>query len=134
MDIIQMTRELGKALQQDDRYIAYTLAKQANDNDAVLQADIEKFTALRTDLNTLMSSENPDSEKLKELDEEIKAVYKKIMSNPNMFVFNSAQNALESLINNINQIISMCANGEDPDTCQPSGGCSGSCATCGGCG
>lgn len=134
MDIIQMTRELGKALQQDDRYIAYTLAKQANDNDAVLQADIEKFTALRSDLNTLMSSENPDSEKLKELDEEIKAVYKKIMSNPNMFVFNSAQNALESLINNINQIISMCANGEDPDTCQPSGGCSGSCATCGGCG
>lgn len=134
MDIIQMTRELGKALQQDDRYIAYTLAKQANDNDAVLQADIEKFTALRTDLNTLMSCENPDSEKLKELDEEIKAVYKKIMSNPNMFVFNSAQNALESLINNINQIISMCANGEDPDTCQPSGGCSGSCATCGGCG
>lgn len=134
MDIIQMTRELGKALQQDDRYIAYTLARQANDNDAVLQADIEKFTALRTDLNTLMSSENPDSEKLKELDEEIKAVYKKIMSNPNMFVFNSAQNALESLINNINQIISMCANGEDPDTCQPSGGCSGSCATCGGCG
>lgn len=134
MDIIQMTRELGKALQQDDRYIAYTLAKQANDNDAVLQADIEKFTALRAELNTLMSGENPDSEKLKELDEDIKAVYKKIMSNPNMFVFNSAQNALESLINNINQIISMCANGEDPDTCQPSGGCSGSCATCGGCG
>lgn len=134
MDIIQMTRELGKALQQDDRYIAYTLAKQANDDDTVLQADIEKFTALRNELNTAMSGENPDSEKLKELDEEIKAVYKKIMSNPNMFVFNSAQNALESLVNNINQIISMCANGEDPDTCQPSSGCSGSCAGCGGCG
>ena len=37
MDVIQMTRELGKAIQQDDRYTAYMLAKQANDNDAELQ-------------------------------------------------------------------------------------------------
>ena len=27
MDIIEMTRELGKAIQQDERYVAYTLAK-----------------------------------------------------------------------------------------------------------
>ena len=33
MDIIEMTRELGKALQQDDRYVAYSLAKQVNDDD-----------------------------------------------------------------------------------------------------
>ena len=31
MDIIEMTRELGKAIQADDRYIAYCLAKQANE-------------------------------------------------------------------------------------------------------
>ena len=43
MDIIEMTRELGKALQQDDRYIAYSLAKQVNDDDTELQADIKKF-------------------------------------------------------------------------------------------
>ena len=47
MDVIEMTRELGKVLQQDDRYIAYNLAKQVNDNDAELQADIENFTNLR---------------------------------------------------------------------------------------
>lgn len=51
-----------------------------------------------------------------------------------MIVFNAAQQALEGLINNVNQIISLCANGEDPDTCQPSTGCTGSCSTCGGCG
>ena len=36
MDIMEMTRELGKALQQDDRYTAYMLAKKANDDDKEL--------------------------------------------------------------------------------------------------
>lgn len=135
MDVIEMTRELGKALQQDDRYIAYSLAKQVNDNDNELQEDIERFSALRSELNDVMSRKNPETEKLKELDTDIKAVYQKIMSNQNMIVFTAAQKNLESLVTNINQIISLCANGEDPDTCQPpESNCTGSCATCGGCG
>ena len=134
MDVIELTRELGKAIQQDDRYIAYNLAKQVNDNDSELQADIERFSQLRSDLNKAMSEENKDGDKLQKIDEELKAVYQKIMSNKNMLVFNAAQQALEGLINNVNQIISLCANGEDPDTCQPSTGCTGSCSTCGGCG
>lgn len=135
MDVIEMTRELGKALQQDDRFIAYDLAKQVNDNDKELQEDIKKFDTLRTDLNEEMSKKNPETERLKSLDTDIKAVYQKIMSNKNMIVFTAAQKNLESLVTNINQIISLCANGEDPETCQPpESNCTGSCATCGGCG
>ena len=134
MDVIELTRELGKAIQQDDRFIAYNLAKQANDNDQELNADIEKFSALRLELTNTMSCEDKDTDKIKQLDEDIKSLYQKIMSNKNMLVFQGAQKALEDLVNNINQIISLCANGEDPETCQPSTGCSGSCATCGGCG
>ncbi|HRR75612.1 MAG TPA: YlbF family regulator [Ruminococcus sp.] len=133
MDIIEMTRELGKALQNDDRFIAYNLAKQANDNDKELNDDIEKFSALRADLTNAMSAEDKDTDLIKQLDEDIKSTYQKIMSNKNMLVFQGAQAALENLVNNINQIISMCANGEDPATCQPSTGCTGSCSTCGGC-
>ena len=44
MDIIEMTRELGKAIQADDRYIAYTLAKQANDDDE--QTIYDAFTRM----------------------------------------------------------------------------------------
>ena len=134
MDIIEMTRELGKALQADDRYTAYMLAKQANDNDTVLQALINGFENMRLQLNEELAKDDKDTERIKELDEGIKSNYKQIMSNKNMIVFTAAQGSLEALVNNINQIITMCANGEDPDTCQPSTGCSGSCATCGGCG
>ena len=134
MDIIEMTRELGKALQNDDRFIAYTLAKQANENDAELNKLIEEFEQMRSDLNTELCKEDKDTDRIKELDEGIKSRYKKIMENKNMIVFTGAQNALESLVNNMNQIITMCANGEDAETCQPSTGCTGSCSTCGGCG
>ena len=44
MNVIELTRELGKALQQDERYIAYHAAKLANDNDADLQNLIGDFT------------------------------------------------------------------------------------------
>ena len=134
MDIIEMTRELGKALQNDDRYIAYDLAKQANDNDEVLQKQIASFEEMRVQLTYELSKEDKDTDKIKELDQSIKDTYQKIMSNRNMMVFSAAQNALEALVNNMNQIITLCANGEDPATCEPSTGCTGSCATCGGCG
>ena len=134
MDIMEMTRELGKAIQQDDRYTAYMLAKQANDEDKELQDDISRFEELRINLGTAMSEEDHDSDKIKELDTEIKALYQKIMKNPKMIVFSGAQQALEKLVSNVQQIISMCANGEDPETCQiPESGCTGSCASCGGC-
>ena len=134
MDIMEMTRELGKALQNDDRYIAYSLSKQACDNDEELQKQISSFDDLRSQLNTEIIKEDTDTDKIKELDQNIKDTYQKIMSNRNMVVFTGAQSALESLVSNINQIITLCANGEDPATCEPSTGCSGSCATCGGCG
>ncbi len=133
MDIIKMTRELGRALQNDDRYIAYNLAKQVNDEDKELNDDVERFSELRNELTKAMSAEDKDTDLIKQLDEDIKTTYQKVMSNKNMIVFQGAQKALEDLVTSMNQIITMCANGEDPDTCQPSTGCTGSCSTCGGC-
>ena len=133
MDIIEMARELGKALQNDDRYIAYMLAKQVNDGDEELQKDIDSFEKMRYDLSMELTKENKDTDKVKELDENIKETYNKIMSNKNMIVFSAAQKSLEQLVVNIQEIITMSANGEDPATCEPSSGCTGSCATCGGC-
>ncbi|MBP5379509.1 MAG: YlbF family regulator, partial [Ruminococcus sp.] len=84
MDIIEMTRELGKALQNDDRFIAYSLAKQANDNDAELQKLISDFEQMRSDLTAELCKEDKDTDRVKELDEGIKSNYKKIMENRNM--------------------------------------------------
>lgn len=133
MDIIEMTRELGKAIQQDERYKAYMAAKEANDKDEELQKLIGDFNLKRMNINQEMSNPEKSEERLKKLDEELKAIYAQIMGNDGMIAFNTAQNELEQLIGDINQIVTMCANGEDPDTCEIQHGCSGSCSTCGGC-
>lgn len=132
MDIIAQTRELGKMIQQDERYKAYVAARAKNDNDVDLQQLISEFSIKRSDLNNEMIKDDKDAEKLKELDETIKDLYAKIMENECMIEFNKAKSEMDSLLSQINNIITMCANGEDPETCNHVS-CGGSCSSCAGC-
>ena len=135
MTVIEMARELGKALQEDERYKKYQEAKAKNDKDTELQNMIGDFNVKRMQLNQEMQKQEKDPETMQRLDGELKEVYNKIMANPNMVEFTDAQQKVEKLINSVNFIISMAANGEDPMTCpeeQPAS-CGGSCSTCGGC-
>lgn len=135
MDAVSMARELGKLIQQDERYKAYVNAKEVNDKDEELQKLISDFEMKRYELNMEMTKTDKDADKLKELDGVIKNLYGEIMVNPSMAQFNVAKNAMDGLLAEINNIITASANGEDPETCpsKPSGGCSGSCSSCGGC-
>lgn len=134
MTLIELTRELGKALQQDARYAAYYAAKEANDNDSELQQLIADFNMGRSSLNQEMSKAEKNPEKIAKINEEVRNLYGKIMGNPNMVAYNSAKADMDDLLNQINTIITLCANGEDPATCEAKAhSCSGSCSTCGGC-
>ena len=108
MDIIQATRELGKLIQASDEYKRLRAAREANDQDSELEALIGEFTAARE-------------------------VYGKIMSRATMMEYNEASQAVNSLMTYITQILSLCVNGEDPDTCEPAPSCGGSCDSCSGC-
>ena len=85
-------------------------------------------------MNQEMQKENKDEKKLQSLNEELQQVYTDVMGNPNMMEYNIAKQELDEVVQKVNAILGMCLNGEDPDTCEiPEGGCTGSCATCGGC-
>ena len=134
MDIIEMTRELGKAIQADDRYIAYTLAKQANDDDEQLQNLINAFNLKRMQLQMEVGKPDKDNDKIQELNDVIKSSYKTIMENPKMKVYQAAKEGLDELLNQVNTIISMSANGMDPDKINlEAASCTGNCSSCGGC-
>lgn len=134
MNTIDMARELGKAIQMDERYARYHAAREKNDQDEALQKMIGDFNLKRMDLNAEMQKEERDSEKLTKLDGEIKELYSDIMKNENMNAYNDAKTEMDDLLSQINIIITMSANGEDPMTCSTEqSGCSGSCSTCGGC-
>ena len=136
MDAIKAARELGKAIQNDERYKGYVAAKEANDKDDSLQQLIGEFNLKRENLRLQMEKpENEqDKEKLQKLNKELQDCYEKVMGNPNMANFAVMKGALDQLLQEVQGIITLCCEGEDPDTCQarPSG-CTSDCSTCGGC-
>lgn len=133
MDVIEKARELGKAIQQDERFIRYAKARLANDSDKALQEAIGQFNIARMELDREVNSENKDDEKVKELNENLRKIYGDIMSSPAMVEYNTAKAELDTMVNEVNVIISKSIDGEDPETCDVKSGCTGSCSTCGGC-
>ena len=133
MDAIELTRQLGKAIQEDEKYKVFAAAKEANDKDEKLQELIGEFNLIRINLDKALSDENKDEEKVKECNEQMRTLYGKIMANETMIAYNVAKADFEKLINRINGIIDLCINGENPETAEPSDGCSGNCSACGGC-
>ncbi len=133
MDVIQQARELGKAIQQDERFIRYAKAKLANDNDAELQDSIGKFNIKRMELEQAASESEKDDEKIKVLNEELRTIYGEIMASGPMVEYNSAKALLDQMMNEVNIVLSKSLDGEDPETLTVESGCTGSCSTCGGC-
>lgn len=138
MDALMAARELGKAIQADQRYKDYVAAKEANDADEALQGLISDFSAKRQRLQVEMSKEagEQDGEKIRLMNKEMQDAYGEVMKNANMANFAVVKNAFDIMLNEVNMIISMSCEGEDPATCDPhaSHGCGGSCAACRGCG
>ena len=132
-DLIRMAKDLGKEIQASEAYIRLAAAKTANDEDEALQEMIGKFNLKRIEINTLISQESIDNEKVSKLDAEVKELYKSIMTNKNMVAFNDAKNEMDSLMEKVNNILVAAINGMDPETADQVSSCGGSCSTCGGC-
>lgn len=135
MTVMELTRQLGAALQREPEYIRLMDAKQKNDEDSVLQEDIGNLNLIRIQYNVEYSKEEDrDAKKIEEYNNQFKALYAKIMRNPNMTEYNAAKEAVDKKMDEITTILTMCINGEDPETCEiPHSSCTGSCASCGGC-
>lgn len=138
MDAIQAVRELGKAIQADERYIEYARAKKVNDEDEELQNLIGEFNLIRQ--NAAMEYNKPeeeqDKEKLTKLNADMQEAYEKVMANENMALFTVAKAGMDELMGQVNTVLTLVLQGADPETCpttQPTG-CTGSCSSCGGCG
>lgn len=132
MALVDLARQMGKELQASEEYKAMVAAREANDNDKELQDLIGKFNLKRIEINVANSSDKKDEEKQAQLDAELREIYKNIMTNESMAAFNAAKQAVDAMMNEVTTILSLCMNGEDPETCSASS-CTGSCATCGGC-
>lgn len=132
MDIIEITRELGKKMQEEPCYITMRTAQQACDDDQGLQQAIGEFNLKRMAINNEAQKDDRNEETLKRLNEEFRAAYGKIMENENMQKYNDAKVEFDALLQRITGIIGLCADGEDPATCEYEPSCGGDCSACGG--
>ncbi len=131
-DMLELARELARTLQQDERFIRTQMAQAAADEDEELQSLIGEFNLKRIAVGNETSKEDKDEAKLKTLDGEIRELYALIMANEHMAAYNEAKTELDKLVNDIGTIITMAAQGQDPDEVH-TGGCGGNCAGCSGC-
>ena len=120
MDIIAITRELGKQLQQEESYIKMRAAQQACDEDEGLQKAIGEFNLKRMAINNEAQKDDREEDAL-------------IMENGHMQAYNDSKVEFDALLQRITGIIGLCADGENPETCDyDAASCSGDCSSCGG--
>ena len=133
MDVIDLFKKAAAALQTDARYLALDAARKANDADEALQNMIGEFNLKRMAINNEAQKEDRSEDLLRQYNNELRTIYAEIMQNPNMAAYTAAKNELDALVQRVTTVITMSADGEDPDTCDcESCGCSGNCSSCGG--
>lgn len=136
MDVIAITRQLGAAIQKDERYLNFVKAQENSESDTDVKAMIDQINELRETYQKEAESENPNEANLAKLDGDFQKLYTALMVNENMNSFENSRQELDAMMNYIMQILYLCVNGEDPETCEPEveeQGCGGECSSCCGC-
>ena len=136
MTVIEMARELGKKIQQEESYILLNTAQQAVEEDEELQEKIAEFNMKRYELTQEITKADRDDKKIEELDKVVHELYEVATNHEKLVAYNDAQDEFNEMFEYVLHIIQMSATGDDPDTIErpEQGGCSGDCSSCGGCG
>ena len=135
-DIIELARNLGAAIQCDESYIKMRASEQNCEEDTKLQALLEDYNTSRLRINIEASKTDRDDTKMQALNKVMRGLYAQITSNENMKTYNAAKREFDEKLERVLGIINNSALGDDPETTDPlmrAGGCSGNCASCGGC-
>ena len=127
VEIIEKTKELGKLLSESDQVKALAAARLAYEQNAEIQDLNGQFNIHKMSIAALSKQDNPDEERIAGHEDKLRDIYDKIMSSEVMTDYHTKTQTVEQLIAQINNILNFYISGENPQ------GCTGSCATCGGC-
>ena len=135
-NIEKLTRQLGKAIQLDKRYIDFINARQDNEKDDELNDLLGQVQIIHMNYGReAQKGDDADQDKLDEYEKNFNEIFARVKSHPTMVKYENARDELDALMKYVTGILSMCAVGEDPMTCDPTAknGCVGDCSSCGGC-
>lgn len=125
MDTIEKAKELVETIVQDPRCVRLQAARAAANTDMELQKNVQAWNEQKADLNKALHNLPVDRSKLMDMQNKLSEDYDKLMAHPLMAELHTAQNELNDLLMQINNMMQRAVSG-DVD-------CGGSCSNCSGC-
>ena len=125
-EIFEKARELGQAIIESKEYKELKACEQAQENDEVALTLLKEYSEVRSNLASEIQKGDVSEERIAEIREELEEAYSKMTTNDTITAYINAQRTFQSIIDQMNSIISFHITGKMP------GGCSGNCSSCGG--
>lgn len=127
VNVFELAAELGRALKSDDRLVEFDAAKKAYESDPQLKAYLTEYEVQQKAMQNEMARAEQDTHLLAMIRERIDVLYRQINAHPAFVELNRTQQAVNDLMNRVNQTIMFEITGEAPAACTHD------CSTCGGC-
>lgn len=126
MEIMEIAATLGKAIKETEVYKKYLEAKEAYDNNDAINDKIMEYGIQQQALAIEAGKEDHDDAAMDQIQKRLDTLYAEILEDKTFIALNEAQDAVNELMNQVNQTITYNITGEQP--------CTHDCSTCGGCG
>lgn len=126
-EIFEKARELGEAIIESKEYKELKKAEMEQENDPEAMKLLADYSALRSKLAEEIQKGEVAEDRMAEIRQDLEDAYEKVTENDHIVAYINAQRLFQSIIDQMNNIISFHITGKMP------GGCSGSCDSCGGC-
>ena len=124
-NVFELAITLGKALKEDERLVRMETARKAYEEDATLKILMTEYDVQQKAIQQVAAAEDFDAQLLESIQNRINELYDQIMAAPVYVELLAAQEAVNELMNAVNNTITFEITGEVPS-------CTHDCSTCGG--
>ena len=127
MEIFEMAKLLGLAIREDQRIKDLEKAKEIYESDEKIRVLTTEYDVQQKALMTAYGNEDRDDAFIDSINTRITAIYEEVIATEAYKQYEAAQNAVNDLMEQVNNAIQAAVSGIEPD------GCTHNCATCKGC-
>ncbi len=126
-NVFEMAMVLGKALKKDPRMVRMDAAKEAYEKDPELMTLMSEYEVQQKAAENVATGEDFDPQMIQLIQDRIDELYKQITEHPTYQELAEAQEAVNALMEAVNNTITFAITGEVPSNCTHD------CSTCSGC-
>ena len=125
MSIFALAAELGKAIKEDERMIRMEKAKEAYESSEKIGNLMMEYGIQQQALTTMGDGNDIDTDAVTRIQDRINEIYAEITTDPIFKELDEAQEAVNALMESVNNTIMFNATGQTP--------CTHDCSSCSGC-